>query len=53
MDQRQAEIDAIIKAMESLVERLCVISNRERVDCIIQYLAMKNTAPKVMKRKYG
>lgn len=53
MDERQEEIDAIIKAMESLVERLCVISNRERVDCIMEYLWLKNTAPKVMKRKYG
>lgn len=50
--QREDEIDAIIGAMERLVERLCTISNRDRVENIMEYLRYKNTAPKVARRKY-
>lgn len=48
--EKQGEIDSIVRAMEKLVERLCVLSNRERVDNIIEYLRLKNTAKKIVKR---
>lgn len=44
----ETEIDEIVESMEAMVQRLSEISNYERVSLILQHVACKNTANRVL-----